>query len=151
MIFVKIFVKILTFIGTLIIKKQRNWKRNKGKRNKTHKQTSDQTNKQTNKETKKQSKQRRLFFWSDAMAGAIACGQTKQIKNNEQAITWTNTKSWTVHVETGLAPHISKSHPRTCGSDCLVWPTSARVCVFLIEIVKRQNDRRFGNFKNMWR
>jgi hypothetical protein len=34
---------------------------------------------------KKTNKQCRLFFfWSDAMPGAIACGQTKQIKNNKQ-------------------------------------------------------------------
>ena len=41
--------------------------------------------------------------------------------------TW---KSWTLHVETGSAPHISKSHLRACGSGCLAWPTSARGVVF---------------------
>ena len=48
----------------------------------TNKQTTKQINKRTNQETKKQktNKQCRLFFWSDAMAGAIACGQTIQIK-----------------------------------------------------------------------
>ena len=40
--------------------------------------------KQANEQTKKQQRQTSrvacFFFWSDAMAGAIACGQTKQIK-----------------------------------------------------------------------
>ena len=56
-------------------------KRNKGKKNKTQKQTSDQTNKQTSKQRNNKDKQAESpVFWSDAMAGAIACGQTKQIK-----------------------------------------------------------------------
>ena len=51
----------------------------------TNKQAIKQVSKRTNKGTKQTNKQRRLFFfWSDAMAGAIACGQTKQIKNNKQ-------------------------------------------------------------------
>ena len=58
-------------------------KKNKGKKNKTHKQTSDQTNKQTSKQRNNKDKQAEspvFFSWSDAMAGAIACGQTKQVK-----------------------------------------------------------------------
>jgi hypothetical protein len=47
--------------------------------------------------------------------------------------TW---KSWTLHVETGLAPHISKSHLRACGSGCLAWPTSARGCLFYLKLSK---------------
>ena len=72
----------------------------------TNKQAIKQISKRANKETTKTNKPSRLFFfWSDAMAGAIACGQTKQIKkNNKQAITWASTKSWTLHLETGLAP-----------------------------------------------
>ena len=62
-------------------------KETKGKKNKTHKQTSDQTNKQTNKQRNKKTKTnkqcRLFFFWPDAMAGAIACGQTKQIKRQQ--------------------------------------------------------------------
>ena len=50
----------------------------------TNKQAIKQINKRTNKEMKKTKKQRRLFFRSDAMVGAIACGQTKQIKNIAQ-------------------------------------------------------------------
>ena len=51
----------------------------------TNKQAIKQVSKRTNDGTKKTNKQCRLFFfWSDAMAGAIACGQTKQIKNNKQ-------------------------------------------------------------------
>ena len=55
----------------------------------TNKQAIKQISKRANKETTKTNKPSRLFFfWSDAMAGAIACGQTKQIKkNNKQAIT----------------------------------------------------------------
>ena len=52
----------------------------------TNKQATKQINKRTNKETKKQRKQTSgvaCFFWSDAMAGAIACGQTKQIKTQQ--------------------------------------------------------------------
>ena len=49
-----------------------------------NKQAIKQISKRTNKETKKTNKQRRLFFfWSDAMAGAIACGQTKQTKRKQ--------------------------------------------------------------------
>ena len=47
----------------------------------TNKQKIEQVSKRTNKGTKKTNKQCCLFFfWFDAMAGAIACGQTKQIK-----------------------------------------------------------------------
>ena len=47
----------------------------------TNKQAIKQLSKRANKETTKTNKPSRLFFfWSDAMAGAIACGQTKQIK-----------------------------------------------------------------------
>ena len=48
----------------------------------TNKQAIKQINKRTNKGTTKTNKPSRLFFffWSDAMVGAIACGQTKQIK-----------------------------------------------------------------------
>ena len=53
-----------------------------------NKQAIKQISKRANKETTKTNKPSRLFFfWSDAMVGAIACGQTKQIKNNKQAIT----------------------------------------------------------------
>ena len=51
----------------------------------TNKQAIKQINKRTDEETTKTNKPSRLFFfWSDAMAGAIACGQTKQIKNIAQ-------------------------------------------------------------------
>ena len=62
--------------------KAKKLKKKQRKKNKTHKQTSDQTNKQTNKQRNDKDKQAEspVFFWSDAMAGAIACGQTKQIK-----------------------------------------------------------------------
>ena len=50
----------------------------KSKKTKTQQK---QTSKRAHKETTKTNKLSRLFFsWSDAMAGAIACGQTKQIK-----------------------------------------------------------------------
>ena len=60
---------------------------NKQKKEKRIRHTNKRANKYTNEQTKKQqqqnktNKQGRLFFvWSDAMVGAIACGQTKQIK-----------------------------------------------------------------------
>ena len=47
----------------------------------TNKQAIKQINKRTNKETNKNKQAGSpVFFWSDAMVGAIACGQTKQIK-----------------------------------------------------------------------
>ena len=68
-------------------------KKRRGK-NKTHKQARKQINKRTDKKTNRQC---RLFFWSDAMAGAIACGQTKQTKR-QQATKHAN-QHWTLHVE----------------------------------------------------
>ena len=44
------------------------------------KQVSKRTNKGTNKNKQAVSP---VFFWSDAMAGAIACGQTKQTKRKQ--------------------------------------------------------------------
>ena len=112
----------------------------------TNKQASKQINKQTNKETTKTNKQCRLFFfWSDAMAGAIACGQTKQIKR-EQASNHANQHKL-MNFETGPAPQTPKASPRL--AEVVAWlgrPQRGGLC-FLIEIVKRQNYRRFGNFK----
>ena len=68
--------------------KAKKLKKKQTKKNKTHKQTGEPTNKQMNKQrnekNKQPNKQCRLFFcWSDAMAGAIACGQTKQMKRQQ--------------------------------------------------------------------
>ena len=52
----------------------------------TNKQETKQINKRTNKETTKQKNKQAMSpvsFWSDAMVGAIACGQTKQIKRKQ--------------------------------------------------------------------
>ena len=88
MIVVKIVVKILTFTGTSIIKKAKILKIKQRKKIKTHKQANDQTNKQTNKQRNKQKQRKQTsdvacFFWSDAMAGAIACGQTILMKRQQ--------------------------------------------------------------------
>ena len=116
----------------------------------TNKQASKQINKQTNKETTKTNKQCRLiFFWSDAMVGAIACGQTKQIKR-QQASNHANQHKL-MNFETGPAPQNPKATPRL--AEVLAWlgrPQRRGLC-FLIEIVRQQNDRRFGNFANIWR
>ena len=92
-------------------------------KSKTHKQTSDhankQTNKQRNKKTKKTNKRCRLFFWSDAMAGAIACGQTIQIKRQQASNHANQHKLMNLTCRNRPCSTNSKSHPRACGSGCV--------------------------------
>ena len=68
------------------VKKLKKETKEKQKRH-TNKPETKQINKRTNKETtktKNTNKRCRLFFfWSDVMAGAIACGQTIQIKRQQ--------------------------------------------------------------------
>ncbi len=51
-----------------------------------------------------------VFFWSDAMAGAIACGQTKQIKRQHASNHANQPKL--MNFETGPAPQNPKATPR---------------------------------------
>ena len=85
------------------------------KKIKTHKQANDQTNKRTNKETNKNKENKQamspVFFWSDAMAGAIACGQTKQIKRQQASNHANQHKFMDFTCRNRPAPHISKSFP----------------------------------------
>ena len=129
--------------------KAKKLKKKQRKKNKTHKQTSEQTNKQTNKQRNKTNKQAvsPVFFWSDAMVGAIACGQTKQTKRKQASNHANQHKLMDFTCRNRPAPHISKSLPLGFRKWLLGLADLSEGVCFLIEIVKRQNYRRFGNFK----
>ena len=77
----------------------------------TNRTTTSKQSREPTTKTKITNKRCRLFFfWSDAMAGAIACGQTKQIKR-QQASNHANQHKL-MNFETGPAPQIPKATPR---------------------------------------
>ena len=109
-----------------------------------NKQAIKQISKRANEETTKTNKPSRLFFfWSDAMVGAIACGQTKQIKTiNKQSREPTQNHGLYMKImdftcRNRPAPHISKSLPLGFRKWLLGLADLSEGVCFLIEIVKR--------------
>ena len=87
--------------------KKQQWKKEQDTH--TNKRSNKYAHEQT-KERKKQTSSVACFFWFDAMVGAIACGQTKQIKR-QQASNHANQHKL-MNFETGPAPQNPKATPR---------------------------------------
>ena len=123
--------------------------------NKTHKQTSAQTNKQTNKQAKDKQAMSPVFFLvrCNGWSHCVWPNETNKKKNNKQAITWTNTKSWTLHLETGLAPK------ETTKTNKYIWAGTSSCPIIYMESPELSHEedavaelwRTHGSIRYGWR
>ena len=78
-----------------------------------------------------------FFFWSDAMAEAIAFGQMNQLKRQQASNHANQYKAMDSRCRNRpCSTYFQKPSPRACGSGCLAWPISARGCVFYLKLSK---------------